>query len=184
MSLSLKDLTVLGILGILIYVIYLAFVPKPQVTSFPISNTISIEQEIDDEAKEVASIIALGYQVDVEVNSAHVAYHSTSVDAMRCLNNNGNVASFSEFKTRRIHLLCWDEKTQTLFDVIINRINFYVQKFSNPKSQLITAYAPDGVKGASLIEKSTYYLEHLKNTIGGKVVNLKFGPGEIYFLPK
>lgn len=148
------------------------------------SGSDSIYYDPDKEAAEITSILALGYQVDVEVNSNHVALHNSGSAALKCLSDKGNVASFSEAGSRRLHILCWDSSTKTLFDVIINRINYYVDKWANPKSQLITAYAPEGVEGASMLEKSTYYINHLKNTVGGKVVNLKFGPGEIMFIPK
>ena len=138
----------------------------------------------DTMAEEVTSIISAGYQVDVEVTSNHASLHNTGSDALRCLTNKGNVATFSERSSRRLHLLCWDKETGTLYDVIINRLNYYVDKWSNPKSQLVTAYAPEGVQGASMLEKSTYYINHLLDTVGGKVVNLQFGPGEIMFIPK
>lgn len=127
-------------------------------------------------------MLALGYQVDVFVTSNHMTKHDTSNAAMRCLTNNGNVAAFSEFNTWTLHLLCWDGKT--LFDIIMTRLNKHVQSWENPYSYLKTAYAPEGVQGANMLEKVELYLAHLKSSVGGKVVNLTFRAGEIMFLPK
>ena len=156
----------------------------PTIGSISLGSGGTTTYDPDVMAEEVTSIISAGYQVDVEVTSNHMALHNTGSDALRCLTNKGNVATFSERSSRRLHLLCWDKSTGTLYDVIINRLNYYVDKWSNPKSQLVTAYAPEGVQGASMLEKSTYYINHLLDTVGGKVVNLQFGPGEIMFIPK
>lgn len=145
------------------------------------SPSISAEAEVDKDIEELNKIF-MEYQLDVYVTSAHMAGHSTSSAALRCLNNKGNVSAFSEFNTRRIHLLCVEN--DTLYDIIINRINFWVEKFKNPKSELVTAYAPENIQGADATNKVSFYLEHLKNTVGGKVVRLYFGPGEVMFIPK
>jgi len=118
------------------------------------------------------------------VNSNHMTDHAESPDALRCINNRGNVAAFSEKWSRKLHLLCWDDKTQTLFDIIITRIRYEVERFHNPDSHLVTAYSPEGVQGVNLSEKLDWYLEHLRTTIGGKPVGLHFNPGEIMFIPK
>jgi len=122
------------------------------------------------------------YQLDVHVTSNHAATHLSSSAAMRCLNQNGNVAAFSEYGTWTLHLLCWDG--ETLYDIIISRINKYTSKWENPNSHLKTAYAPEGIRGANMLEKVNFYLSHLKETVGGKVVNLTFRANEIMFIPK
>jgi hypothetical protein len=79
-------------------------------------------------------------------------------------------------------LLCWQDKT--LYDVIITRINRFVGDWENPKSTLVTAYAPQGVEGTTMLEQAQFYLDHLTRSIGGKVVNLVFKAGEIGFFPE
>lgn len=185
-----RDLTILGgILVILALVLSLIFginmIPKPEVNIQISSEKWPVfRNDTDRDAEAVEKILALGYSVDVEINSNHISLHPESSDALRCAFNNGTVSVFSEKMSGRLHLLCWDETTNRLFDIIINRINFYVKKWSNPKSNLITAYSPEGVNGITMTEKVSFYLEHLKTTISGKVVNLSFGPGEIMFIPK
>jgi hypothetical protein len=152
-----------------------------QSPSVNINSSYSAEAEIDSEINDINSIL-MQYQLDVYVTGSHMSKHASSSDALRCMNNRGNIATFSEFNSRKLHLLCWDG--QTLYDIIINRINYWVEKYSNPKSELVTAYAPEGVEGADQTSKVNFYLEHLKNTVGGKVVNLKFGSGEVMFIPK
>jgi len=181
---NLSNLVVpLIVLSMAILAIFYLIITAPRPNTFSIPNSVP-QNEYDKEIKEIQDALALGYQVDVEVTSSHIAGHDSSSKALRCLSNNGNVATFSETSTRRLHILCWYPSTKTLFDIIINRINYYVDKWANPKSQLITAYAPEGVQGANMLEKSTFYINHLVKTIGGKIVNLKFGPGEIMFTPK
>lgn len=136
------------------------------------------------------------YQVDVFVTGSHATAHPTSNAAMRCLSQNGNVAAFSEFGSWNLHLLCWDRTTKTLYDVIVARINRFVKQSENFNTHLKTAYAPltesgyvpetvqSAVSSGDKMGQISWYLEHLKDTIGGKIVGLEFAPGEIFFMPK
>ncbi len=180
---SSKSVLFLLIVGGILFV-GLAYLLSPTPPQVSISSpSLSLDQQIDSEAAAVQQLLTQ-YQVDVYITNAHSAKHATSADALRCLNNKGNVATFSEYASRNVHLLCWDEKGQTLYDVIIRRINFIVEKFSNPQSELVTAYAPEGIQGANLLEKMNFYLNHLLVTIGGKIVQIHFDPGEVMFIPK
>jgi hypothetical protein len=172
----------LGVMFLIVlgFIAMLVFGNKPQNVSFP-SRDVPAEVQVDKEIEEL-NIILMDYQLDVYVTSAHSSTHDTSSAALRCLNNKGNIQAFSEFNTRRIHLLCWDN--DTLYDIIINRINYWVERFKNPKSELVTAYSPENVQGVDQLSKAEAYIEHLKNTVGGKAVRLHFGPGEVMFIPK
>lgn len=120
----------------------------------------------------------VAYQLDVYINSNHVAKHASSADAIRCLTNKGTSAALSEKFSRNLHLICFDEEKQTVFDIIISRINKFVPRWENPNAYLITAHAPEG---AGTLEQ---YITHIMTTKNAIKVGLIFKAGEVVFVPR
>lgn len=121
------------------------------------------------------------YDVDVNINSNHafVKHGSDVVNAaLRCVNEKGTTAVISEKSTRNLHLLCVDGMDE--YVVIITQIKKAVDRLSNAKSTLVTAF-----KLRSTIDVNIgAYIQRIVVEKGyGVIVRLAFRAGEVFFSP-
>lgn len=188
---NIRTILVIAVLALIFAVVAPMLAPT-------IPNSSGSEPLTDEELMAIwGTAGVLSYQVDVYITGAHAADHATSSAAMRCASQKGNVMAVSEKGSRDIHLICWDKETRTMYDVIITRINRWVASGRNYYSYLKTAYAPLTDNPAYVIPKAVeeafrngdkmgqinWYVQHLVETVNGKVVGLYFDPMELMFIP-
>jgi len=129
----------------------------------------------------VAVLLAvLAFTIFVNVRSSHawIQHGQGATQAQRCVRDNGTVAVFSENKSRYLHLICVDPNSHRLFDVIISRL-LRIDGSDFSEADMVTGYPPEGAGAKGVAQ----YIQHLTDTVGGKLVNLHFDSGEVFFVP-
>lgn len=120
------------------------------------------------------------YNVDVFIPDSHAwQRHGDSMvnQALRCVEDNGIDIIISEDFSRRLHLLC-DDGQGNQYVIIIEKIRKSTSQYRNAQSTLNTAFKLE--HGANI---GSYLENELMKAKIGRLVNLRFGQGEVKFMP-
>ncbi len=97
----------------------------------------------------------------------------------KCLQKNGSKVVMSEKETRRLHWICIDPITLTLYDVITT---FLTKTIEHPQGEadLVTAYVPSISEKVDVI---SFYVEKLGAVKEAIIVGLRAYPGNFFVGP-